>query len=134
MQGQAEAKASSGGSSAPGGDASAAAKPSGSGSGGDKELFPVKDLVVNLARSKRTRYLKTSLQLQLAGSAAASRAKAMKPQLKDALLILLSNHSVDELKTMQGKYELKRQIVSRLNNVLGEGTVLNTYFTEFVIQ
>ena len=125
--GQNQGAASSGGSQASGGSQSAPQP-------GKKELYKLSGLVVNLARSERTRYLKTTVQLELNSKAAAKRAEEMKPQLKDALLILLSNHSVDELKTMQGKFDLKRQIVARLNNILGDGAVLNTYFTEFVIQ
>ncbi|MFA9461500.1 flagellar basal body-associated FliL family protein [Thiohalorhabdus sp. Cl-TMA] len=137
LSGQASEKtaAQSGGQSgSDGSGSSTSAPPPAPSSGGKKEMYQIPGLVVNLARSDRTRYLKTSLQLELRGKSAAKRAEEMKPQLKDALLILLSNHSVEELKTMQGKYELKRQIVARLNSVLGEGMVLNTYFTEFVIQ
>jgi flagellar FliL protein len=132
---QEQTSAQNSGSSASGGSQGSGASTSQSApQPGNKELYKLSGLVVNLARSERTRYLKTTVQLELNSKAAAKRAEKMKPQLKDALLILLSNHSVDELKTMQGKFDLKRQIVARLNNILGDGAVLNTYFTEFVIQ
>ena len=115
-----------------GGEASQDAKGKDSSQGA--EMFKLKDLVVNLSRSEQTRYLKASVQLQLAGPVAVSKAQEKEVRIRDALIILLSNQSVDEISTMQGKYQLKRQIVARLNNVLGEGTVLNAYFSEFVVQ
>ena len=98
------------------------------------ELHELSGFVVNLARSSRTRYLKTTIQLELADKKALKTAKERKAQIRDALIILLSNQSVEGLQNMQGKYELKRQIVARLNNLMGTGTVRNVYFTEFVIQ
>jgi flagellar FliL protein len=98
------------------------------------ELYELPGFVVNLARSGRTRYLKTTIQLELDGKTVVNKAKERQPQVRDALIILLSNQSVDSLQSMQGKYELKRQIVARLNNVLGKDAVRNVYFTEFVIQ
>ena len=98
------------------------------------ELYELPGFVVNLARSSRTRYLKTTVQLELDSKPTVKKAKERQPQLRDALIILLSNQSVDGLQTMQGKYELKRQMVARLNNLLGDGAVRNVYFTEFVIQ
>ena len=98
------------------------------------KIHELSGFVVNLARSGRTRYLKTTIQLELADKKAVKTAKERKPQIRDALIILLSNQSVEGLQSMQGKYELKRQIVARLNNLMGKGTVRNVYFTEFVIQ
>jgi flagellar FliL protein len=122
----------SGGSGATGSAAKPAPAPAQNQAPG--ELHELPGFVVNLARSSRTRYLKTTVQLELNGKPMVKKAKERQPQLRDALIILLSNQSVEGLQTMQGKYELKRQMVARLNNLLGDGAVRNVYFTEFVIQ
>jgi len=123
---QSEAQATSKQESAP------APSPEANGSTG--EMLKLKGFVVNLSRSDRARYLKTTIQLELSGKPALKKANKMKPQMRDALIILLSNQGMKDLSSMQGKYELKRQIVARLNNLLGRGTVRNAFFTEFVIQ
>lgn len=98
------------------------------------ELYEMEGFVVNLARSSRTRYLKTTIQLELEDKSLVEKVEKRQPQIRDALIILLSNQSVEGLENMEGKYELKRQVVARLNNLLGENSVRNVYFTEFVIQ
>ena len=98
------------------------------------EIMKLEGFVVNLARSDRARYLKTTVQLEVSGKKTVTKAEEMKPQMRDALIILLSNQSVKAISSQQGKYELKRQIVARLNNLLGRGAVRNAYFTEFVVQ
>ncbi|MEF8794796.1 flagellar basal body-associated FliL family protein [Thiohalorhabdus sp.] len=98
------------------------------------ELYKMDEFVVNLARSSRTRYLKTTLQLELDDQSLVKKVEKRQPQIRDALIILLSNQSVDGLEQMEGKYQLKRQVVARLNNLLGDDAVRNVYFTEFVIQ
>ncbi|MFB6261741.1 MAG: flagellar basal body-associated protein FliL [Thiohalorhabdaceae bacterium] len=98
------------------------------------KLYELDEFVVNLARSSRTRYLKTTIQLELEDKSLVKTIEKRKPQIRDALIILLSNQSVDGLEQMEGKYELKRQVVARLNSLLGDDSVRNVYFTEFVIQ
>ena len=57
-----------------------------------------------------------------------------KPQLKDTVLLLLSSHSFEEIRSVEGKIELKQALLSRINQVLGGGVVHRIYFTEFVVQ
>ena len=56
------------------------------------------------------------------------------PKVKDALLLLLSSKTYDDLATLENKILLKKEIVERLTLVLGEQKVLRVYITEIVIQ
>jgi flagellar FliL protein len=62
------------------------------------------------------------------------KAKNKTPQLRDAIITLITNKTSEDLITAEGKIILKDEIKQRANQILGEGTVLNVYLTDFVMQ
>jgi len=101
-----------------------------------KVVFPLKSFIVNLFDKKggAKRYLKLSMELEVAGEEERLAVEKHTPQLRDIILILLSSRSFKDINTMEGKLELKQVLLSRMNRVLGEGIVHRVYFTEFVVQ
>jgi flagellar FliL protein len=97
-------------------------------------MFPLDSFIVNLAGSEGKRFLKITLDLELDKAEAAEEAKARLPQVKDSILVLLSSKTFEEVYTVQGKFKLRDEIISRTNSFLKSGKVKNIYFTEFVIQ
>jgi flagellar FliL protein len=98
------------------------------------QLVTLDSFVVNLSDPMGRRYLKTTMDVEVADTAAAAELTAAMPKVKDTLLLLLSSKSFEEISSMDRKLELKNQIVDRLNLILGKGKVRNVYFTEFVVQ
>ncbi len=96
--------------------------------------FSFEPFVVNLMDSGGTKYLKVSIQIELADSKLMEKAKSRTPQLRDAIITLITNKTSEELITAEGKIMLKDEIKQRANQILGEGTVLNVYLTDFVMQ
>ena len=60
--------------------------------------------------------------------------EANKAKVRDALLLLLSSKTSQDLATLEGKILLRKEIVDRLNQALGQAKVARVYFTDFVIQ
>ncbi|MDY0274822.1 MAG: flagellar basal body-associated FliL family protein [Desulfomicrobium sp.] len=98
------------------------------------ELVTLEPFVVNLSDPMGRRYLKVTLDIELADTAAVADLERARPMVKDMLLMLLSSKSFADIGTMDQKLELKNSIVDRLNQILGTGKVRNVYFTEFVVQ
>jgi flagellar FliL protein len=98
------------------------------------QLVTLDSFVVNLADPMGRRYLKTTMDVEVADASAAAELTAAMPKVKDTMLLLLSSKSFEEISSMDRKIELKNQIVERLNQILGRGKVRNVYFTEFVVQ
>jgi flagellar FliL protein len=96
--------------------------------------FALEPFVVNLSDPTGTRFLKVSLQLELAGPAVMEKAKAKTPQIRDAIITLLTSKTSDALISPEGKLQLKDEINIRINQVLGENSVKNVYLTDFVMQ
>ncbi len=96
--------------------------------------FSLEPFVVNLVDAGGTKYLKVSIQIELSDAKLMEKAKNRTPQLRDAIITLLTSKTSDELITAEGKILIKDEIKQRANQILGEGTVLNVYLTDFVMQ
>jgi flagellar FliL protein len=98
------------------------------------QFVSLEPFIVNLASEGGKRYLKVSLQLELGKQETAQEVTNHMPQIKDTVITVLSSKSSDELLTVEGKFKLKEQIVTRVNTLLTTGVVKNVFFVEFVIQ
>lgn len=98
------------------------------------EMFPLDTFVVNLADSGGKRYLRATLQLELAPEQAAETFEQRLPQIRDVILTVLPTKTFEDIRTVAGKSALREEILQRLNTLLNVEGVANIYFTEFVIQ
>lgn len=98
------------------------------------ELVSIPPFLVNLADPQGRRYLKLALDIEVKDKAAADSLNKNMPKVKDALLLLLSSKTYDDLASLENKILLKKEIVERLTLVVGEQKVSRVYITEIVIQ
>jgi len=98
------------------------------------EMFPLDTFVVNLADPKGKRYLRTTMQLELAPEQTVETFEQRLPQIRDIILTVLPTKQSQEIRTVDGKTALRQEIMFRLNDLLKVESVANIYFTEFVIQ
>lgn len=98
--------------------------------------YPLDSFIVNLMDKSGSgkRYLKVGMILEIGNQEQGIVVEKYKPQIRDTILLLLSSQSFREINTMEGKLELKRALLSRINQILGEVIVTRLYFTEFVVQ
>lgn len=96
-------------------------------------LIALDPFVMNLA--EQGRFLKVSMQFEIADAATLPVVTEKVPQLRDAIITLVSSKSADALASPEGKFQLKDEILLRANQSVGGGvTFKNLYFTEFVMQ
>jgi flagellar protein FliL len=88
--------------------------------------------VVNLSDPNARRYLKVVLDVEMTSNP--ELLEANMPKVRDSLLLLLSSKTSQDLATLEGKITLRKEIVDRLNQALGQSKVARVYFTDFVIQ
>lgn len=117
-----------------GGEASGEAGGAEGGAGQMGVLVSLDPFIVNLASDAGKRYLKITIQLELARPGMANEVTNRMPQIKDAVITVLSSKAADDLLTIEGKFRLKEQVLTRINNLLTTGVVKNIFFVEFVIQ
>ena len=106
---------------------------------GDKEGAKIENgvlnygpVVVNILSNKGYRILKLSMQIQCEDNGSAER--LTKPDVKQAVLLLLSTRVGEELLANTGKMILRKDLLATLSEYAGQGKVKNLYFTEFVLQ
>lgn len=95
-------------------------------------LVAVEPFVVNLAESGR--YLKVTMQLETSDAAEQKLVEAKMPNIRDAVITLLSSKSAESVAGPEGKIQLKDDILLRVNQAVGKDVFKNVYFTDFVMQ
>jgi flagellar FliL protein len=56
------------------------------------------------------------------------------PQVRDALIVLLSSRQLSDVTDFEGKALLKEDMLERVNDLLATGNVRSVLFTDFVVQ
>ena len=97
-------------------------------------IYSMDTFIVNLVGGRGKHYLKAKIDLELDNEKVREEIDKRLPQFRDSMLTLLSSKSNDEINTPEGKYQLRTEIVSSLNQYLKTGKVKNIYFTDFIVQ
>ncbi|RPJ02067.1 MAG: flagellar basal body protein FliL [Deltaproteobacteria bacterium] len=97
-------------------------------------LYNMDPFVVNLADTEQPRYLKVRMDIESLERKVNEEYERKLPQLRDAILTVLTNKTYKEVLDGEGKKKLKEEIVARLNQHLRGFRVKTVYFTEFVVQ
>jgi flagellar FliL protein len=97
-------------------------------------LYKMNTFIVNLAGDSGSRYLKATMQLEMSGQEMEDELDGRTPQVRDLVLTLLSSKTFGDISTSAGKFALREEVVSRVNEILTAGEVRQVYFTEFVVQ
>lgn len=95
---------------------------------------PLPQFTVNLADPPGNRYLKIGMEVEFNTPESAKEVQDQIARVRDAIILLLSSKTVQQLSSAEGKVMLKNEVASRLNQVLGASRVVRVYFTDFVIQ
>lgn len=97
-------------------------------------LVPIEEFLINLLDKENSRYLKATITLEVDSDNTAEEIQTRMPQIRDAILLLTSNKTFGELQDMQGKMQLRAELIGHLNTLLAKGQVKHIYITNFVIQ
>jgi len=97
-------------------------------------MVDLKEFLVNIISEDNGHYLKTSITLELSDTNTQKEVEARRAQVRDAILMLISNKTFEELYDLHGKKQLKAEITLTVNDVLTGGSVTAVYLTDFVVQ
>ena len=97
-------------------------------------LYSLDTFIVNLADAGRSRYLRVTMDLELANSSDTGKLTERLPQIRDSILMILPAKQFDDIASMEGKMALRDEILAKLNSLFGNNVVTNIFFTEFVVQ
>jgi flagellar FliL protein len=127
-----EAKADPHGAAAPKAEAGAHGGAAGAAAGAN--VFPVDPFIVNIYDGQELRYLKVKVELEMASPSVKADLDAHLAQIKDAILVLLSSKTMQDIQDVPGKNQLKDEIMAAINKIVPPGKIAKIYFTDFVVQ
>ena len=97
-------------------------------------MFHLDPFIVNLAKSGGNRFLKVTVSLEMSSPDVSFELKKNIKKITDSILFLLSTKVFKDVYSVQGKFTLKSEITTRVNQFLTKGVIKGAYFTEFIIQ
>ncbi|MDX8391282.1 MAG: flagellar basal body-associated FliL family protein [Mariprofundaceae bacterium] len=90
------------------------------------------NVTVNLADPNR--FLRVKIKISLRSEEAQAKIEENKAEINDLIITAISGKRFDDIRTRQGKYELKEELVHRINKAVGGNPVRKIFFDEFVSQ
>ncbi|MCP4293653.1 MAG: flagellar basal body-associated FliL family protein [bacterium] len=98
-------------------------------------LVNLEDIVVTLAGNpKKPRYLRININVEVPNALIAEVVSSRLPQLRDMVIMTLSGKTAEEISTPEGKKGLRDEIFRRMDEKMPEGTLMNIYFSDLVVQ
>ena len=96
--------------------------------------YRMENVVVNLAGTMGTRYLKASFMVTGSHPELIPLFDAARPQIGDVTLAVLSGLTLADLEEPGSKNIIRERLVDAYNQVFGGKVAENLYFSEFVVQ
>lgn len=111
----------------------------GGGGGGGPYLELDPPFVVNLLDGKKMRFMQIKVQVMAHDPAVLGAFQTHKAPIRHAMIMLLTQQSIDTMRTVQGREQVRAQTLETLRQVLYDMASINhgleaVYFTDFVIQ
>jgi flagellar FliL protein len=96
-------------------------------------VLPMDPFVVNLDEPGTARYLKCTMQLELADAEAEHALEKSKQLIRDSILSHLSGLHVKDTLGAEGKDHIRAELVAKIEKI-APGKVKRLFFQEFVVQ
>ena len=97
-----------------------------------------KPFIVNFPKGSEARLIQVSVSLLVKGEDTVEALKKHEPMIRNNLLMSISAKGAKNLKTKEGKEELRADMLKEIGNVMekmtGKNKVKNLFFTAFVMQ
>jgi flagellar FliL protein len=102
--------------------------------GAVNNIFPLEPFIVNIYDGQELRYLKVKVELEMAGAGVKAELDGRLAPIRDAILVLLSTKTLRDIQDVQGKNQMKDEILASINKIIPPGKIAKIYFTDFVVQ
>ncbi len=98
-------------------------------------LVGLEEMIVTLrADGRKSRYLRININLEVQNQVAAQVVTQRLPQLRDIVIMTLSDREAAELSSPEGKKGLRDEIFRKIDDRMPPGILMNVYFSDLVVQ
>jgi len=98
------------------------------------DTYSLEPFIVNLSGDADVKFLKVTLKLKLALAECTPLVDPHVAEMRDSILLLLSSKEYTMVNTVQGKMELRDEILERVQHIVKGNKVKAAFFTDFVAQ
>jgi len=98
------------------------------------DLYTLEPIVVNLFDPTGRRYMQIQLALALPSKKYEEEIKKFEPVLKDTIITVLSAMTPEEALQPQAKEQIKKELLEKLNEVLGKHIIMGIYITQYIVE
>jgi len=96
-------------------------------------IYPLEPFIVNIYDGQELRYLKVKVELEMSTAVKGDLDARLAP-MRDAILVLLGSKTLQDIQDLQGKNQLKEEILVAINKIITPAKISRVYFTDFVVQ
>lgn len=104
------------------------------GAGGKQESVLMSKMLVNVAGTMGARYLLVSISVAGTGSDFKDKMDSHDAQLRDMACSDLATKTLADLEKPGARNLIRSELINGFNNILGDSSIQDIYFTEFAIQ
>ncbi len=91
--------------------------------------------IVNFVQNGALRYLQITMELMSRNAEVIELTESSVPEIRNSLILILSDHSYDVLASRDGKEMIRQQVQDEVNRIIGkEHGIESVYLTGFVMQ
>ncbi len=98
---------------------------------------PLEPFIVNFVQEGMLRYLQVTMELMSRDEMVVEEVKASLPEIRNSLILMMSDHDYDKLSSREGKEVIRNEIQAEVNRIIGreeEGGIESVFLTGFVMQ
>jgi len=99
-----------------------------------QNIFLIKDIIVNPAGTNGTRFLLTTVGVEVSTPEAQQELEKKEVQVRDLLNSILTSKGLTELVSTEQRELLRGEISKKIGEMLRTGKLKNVYFSKFIIQ
>ena len=104
------------------------------GAAGVATVFALEPFIVNIYDGQELRYLKVKVEMEMANPAIKAELEGRLAAMRDAILVVLTSKTLQDIQDIQGKNQLREEILIAVSKIIAQGKVTRIYFTDFVVQ
>lgn len=98
------------------------------------EIYEFADIIVNPSGTLGRRYLVVSMSFEVSHKKVLVELASKEPILRDALLTLLAQKSLDYVADISNMEAIREEIMATANAYLNDGRIIRIFFTGYILQ
>lgn len=98
------------------------------------EVLELQPFIVNLADKEEPKYLRMTISLGIGEGGEEKPDPLFTTKVRNAILAIVTTKTADEILTVEGKTELRKEMLEAARKVVDKPSVHAIYITDFIVQ